>query len=769
MPAPVQLATDYYLQHFDDLLQQLQARYAPLFSQAEQQFIADFAALPLDAKRLWLRMLSRKGRVFALADLVYAEISDQAGAVAALVASGFAAPPQTADELADWLQKSPKARLWRLLELAAAAGLHSLADVKKSADKAALQQAVQAGQLLSASLLNQTEPLLALRRLEPLQYLLFLYFGRIEADLSAFTLRDLGLLPTGGFKTDYRARYLDAETARGAYFYALLRQQLSSQLPKKGSQLSPLQLTQWQQSRADWPEPPDERTLQHKEQLCYQLGRQAEKAGLTELAIDWYQHSAAFPASERLLRLYHKQQRSSELAALLTQMQQEPCCDDEYYLAVDFARRYVPALLAAPTETATAAAREARRLSDLTQLLRQAQPLQLDEIWSGRPEAGVCRQLQAQGFEAVHLENNLWLALFGLLLWHELFEAGQSAIFNEFERRPRNLTTRDFYQQQQAAIEQKLALLDQPAVATQFLLQQLSRHYGKANAVFVWQSELAEPLLALVQGAAPGALATPLRKMAQDFRRHSSGYPDLMCWQRDAQGNISQLQFIEVKAPGDSVRRNQLSRFFALQQAGFSVRLCKVEWFLDPARVYAVIDVETTGGTAQGSDRITEIAVVKLQQGRVIERFSSLVNPGRRIPAFISRLTGITDAMVADAPTFAQLAPALWQLLDGCLFVAHNVKFDYGFVRAEFARAGFTLSMAQLCTVVESRRYFPGLPSYSLGNLCAHFGIALKQHHRALADAEACAQLLLLVNAQRGAAGVSAAPVDLAAAPPADR
>jgi DNA polymerase-3 subunit epsilon len=431
------------------------------------------------------------------------------------------------------------------------------------------------------------------------------------------------------------------------------------------------------------------------------------------------------------MRLYHKLGRRAELDALLAQMQAEPCCDEEYYLALDFSRRVL----------------KQSRLTDTTHLLQQAAVLTLDELWANAPEQGALHYYHQLGFQAEHLENNLWLALFGLLLWPQLFEAADSSIHNEFERRPRDLTTPAFYQRHGVAIEAQLALLDDKATACRYLLAQSSRHYGKHNAIFSWYPELIKPVLVLVQAAPAGALAAVLRKMALDFRRHSSGYPDLMLW-RDSGSQVQDLQFIEIKAPGDSVRRNQLSRLHSLRELGFDVRLERVKWILDPARVYAVIDVETTGGTA-GNDRVTEIGLVKLQYGREIARYSTLINPQRRIPPFISRLTGITDTMVATAPAFADIAAELWQQLQGCIFVAHNVRFDYGFIRAEFARCGYQLQLPQLCTVVESRRYFPGLASYSLGNLAAHFGLELKQHHRALADAAATAELLLLINQQR--------------------
>lgn len=753
MPAPVVLPPDYYLQHFAEFLARVEAQYAGLLGPVELQFIGDYRALSPDARRLWLRMLSRKGTVFALADLQYAEISDQPAAATLLLQSGFAARPEQDADLANWLLKANKQQLWDLLQLGLAQN-QLLQLPKKSADKATLQQAVTDAALLQPALLAQSGDWLALRQTDALQYLLFLFFGRIETDLSAFTLRDLGVMATGGLRTEaqagtapagaadrseplYQARFLDVATAQAAYAYAQLKAALREAQPRKNSVMSPEQLQQWQAQSALWPEPLDERTELAREKLCEALGRQAERLGQVDTAIHWYLAGGGYPASERLMRLYHKLGRRDELEALLAQMQTEPCCDEEYYLALDFSRRVF----------------KQSRITATTHLLQQAAVLALDELWANAPEQGALFYYRQQGYQAEHLENNLWLALFGLLLWPQLFEAPDSSIYNEFERRPRDLTTPLFYQRHGVAIEAQLKLLDDKAAACRYLLAQSTRHYGKQNAIFSWYPELTRPLLALVQGAPAGALAAVLRKMALDFRRHSSGYPDLMLWRdcdSENNGQVQDLQFIEIKAPGDSVRRNQLSRLYSLRDLGFALRLERVQWVLDPARIYAVIDVETTGGTA-GNDRVTEIGLVKLQYGREIARYSTLINPQRRIPSFISKLTGITDRMVATAPGFSDIAAELWQLLQGCIFVAHNVRFDYGFIRAEFARCGYTLQLPQLCTVVESRRYFPGLASYSLGNLTAHFGIELTQHHRAFADAAATAELLLLINQQRSA------------------
>ena len=166
--------------------------------------------------------------------------------------------------------------------------------------------------------------------------------------------------------------------------------------------------------------------------------------------------------------------------------------------------------------------------------------------------------------------------------------------------------------------------------------------------------------------------------------------------------------------------------------------------------MYAIIDVETTGGQAR-FERITEIAIVLHDGDRVVDTFSTLLNPERSIPWNITQLTGISDDMVAQAPKFFEVAKQIVQMTEGAVFVAHNVSFDYGFIREEFARLGFTYTRKQLCTVRLARKVFPGLPSYSLSNLKKHFGIRVARSHRALDDTLATVDLFeRILAAQQG-------------------
>ena len=162
----------------------------------------------------------------------------------------------------------------------------------------------------------------------------------------------------------------------------------------------------------------------------------------------------------------------------------------------------------------------------------------------------------------------------------------------------------------------------------------------------------------------------------------------------------------------------------------------------------AFIDLETTGANPV-RDRITEIGVVAVDGDRVTT-WSTLVNPERPIAEFIQRLTGIHDAMVADAPTFAQVADELAERLQVRLFIAHNARFDHGFVKSEYQRLGQRFRADVLCTVRLSRRLFPEYPRHNLDSLVARHGLQTGDRHRALADADLIWQFWRLLQRDRG-------------------
>lgn len=163
--------------------------------------------------------------------------------------------------------------------------------------------------------------------------------------------------------------------------------------------------------------------------------------------------------------------------------------------------------------------------------------------------------------------------------------------------------------------------------------------------------------------------------------------------------------------------------------------------------MYAIIDIETTG-TSASYGKITEIAIILHNGEAITETYNTLINPECNIPRNITRLTGITNEMVANAPKFYEVAKKIVELTAGRFFVAHNAMFDYSFVKEEFKRLGYDYKRKTICTVKLGRKLLPGHRSYSLGNICGDLGIQITDRHRAIGDALATAKLFEILVEQ---------------------
>lgn len=166
-------------------------------------------------------------------------------------------------------------------------------------------------------------------------------------------------------------------------------------------------------------------------------------------------------------------------------------------------------------------------------------------------------------------------------------------------------------------------------------------------------------------------------------------------------------------------------------------------------RVYCIVDIETTGNGIRGN-KITEISIFKYAEGRVIDEFTSLVNPECEIPPFITGLTGIDNDTVRDSPPLRDIANDILRITEGSVFVAHSVNFDYHVIKNEFRELGIPFTRKKLCTVRLARTVFPGFRSYSLGKLCTSLNIPLEDRHRARGDARATVILFKRIMATPG-------------------
>ena len=160
--------------------------------------------------------------------------------------------------------------------------------------------------------------------------------------------------------------------------------------------------------------------------------------------------------------------------------------------------------------------------------------------------------------------------------------------------------------------------------------------------------------------------------------------------------------------------------------------------------LFAIVDIETTGGTAR-SHKIIEVAIVTFDGKKIVDTYTTLINPKKYIPPFITSLTGISNEMVEDAPTFDEVADAILEQTRDKVFVAHNVNFDYSFLKQEFNILGQRFDRRKLCSVRLAKKIIPGFQSYGLGALTSRLGISINDRHRALGDAEATAKVLKIL------------------------
>lgn len=707
----------YYHTHFTDMLRIVKTRYERCLDQDSAAFIKDFEALPVHAQYAYVRIAGRKGRVFQIDKLSYPEINNLSGQFIRLRDAGFVTSisPEDITDYLDVLTKPDLLALmrqnlcasafkasWKKPLLIDAAATHIHPEILTS-------HAAQAGRVIVQG------------RSTPLRYLLYLYFGRIEDGLQPFTLRDLGLVKAPDFKDSYGPRFENADEAHAAYFYACALNDFTY-----GDDTDVAKLID---STESWPAPLCAVSLAGRDKLLGKLGGLSERLGDITTALSLYNLSETPQCNERTVRLRYARNEHDDRAWVKTRLEgmiEDPATDDEHHFASDFyARKF-----------------DKKRTSRVTDILRGSDVIKIDEAYRHEAELAAARHFAAKGYDVHRTENAPWKMLFGLLFWQELYASETSVLHNSFERLPANLKSGTFYDDNHAAIEAKLAGLKDKTKTHLQILKTAARYHGTPNGIFMWRSRTLDKVKALLEAANTDALAQILRLMTKDWRNMKDGFPDLMR-QRDGA-----LSFVEIKAEGDVIRRNQLTRISQLNAAGFETSIARVDWVMDLNQVYVVVDVETTGGRA-GNHRVTEIGAVKIQGGKIIDEWQSLLNPQRPIPPNITRLTGISNNMVASAPLFHDIADSFAEFMGDAIFAAHNVNFDYGFISMEYKRLERRFRHPKICTVASMRKLYPGHRSYSLKNLCHDYDIALTTHHRALCDARAAAELLKLVNIKR--------------------
>jgi DNA polymerase III subunit epsilon len=353
---------------------------------------------------------------------------------------------------------------------------------------------------------------IALDNIRPLEFMLYLYFGKTEDDLKNFALRDLGIMRTNKV-TSFKARFTDGNEAGACFHYSRILDGLEVK-----------SLSIYQDAVTDifgGPDCPSDYAADLRSRAAWQVGQFFEKLGETDLAKQLYRAGSSPECNERLVRLLHGTGNKADAEDLLRRMIDDPASDGEFVFATDFfARKF-----------------GGRRTGSCTELLRTGVTLTVDDVYRGNPEAGVAGVMRRRGYRVFFTENTLWHSLFGLLFWEELFES--ELLHSSFDWVPHCLKDRSFAHRFAAQIDGKLNAI-RSGSALNLLLRPIAANWGIPNGIFAWDHVDVDALRLLLSGTSGEGIATIVRSLCENFRDMRDGFPDLML---EKDGTVS---FMEI-------------------------------------------------------------------------------------------------------------------------------------------------------------------------------------------------------------------------------
>lgn len=530
----------YYLDHFHAVLSAVTRHYGFLLSQAERRHIALLEAASPSARLLYARLANRKGPCFRRDKLLYPEIPALETGLGDLLGAGLLVSCAATDEPECLL------RCFTLEEIDA--HLPPEARIRP-------RPALLASLLTSDGLRPLLQRLLArhpLIRLPPddaWPFLRFLFFGELRDNLADFVVRELGhVVPESIPAEAIVARFKSRAEAVDAFRMASLYQEFRAIRDRWPA----AEVLAWWQSQAIRRQDLQSGIAEH-DRLVERLGRRLERAGAVASARALYRTSPTSPARARLARLLLKGGAEAEAEALLQQMAAEPATAEEAYTAADLLRRL----------------HGGTRRSAARSWQKAGRTLHLD-LPDVSVEAAVLQHYRALGWQGLHTENWLWNALFGLLFWDIIYDAASGAFHSPLQLSPSDLYETGFYERRRAAIEERLASLsDRPATLAR-CAELFRAKAGIANPFVAWQNGLAATVETCLGKVPPSGLAQVLRRMAQDLRHHTRGFPDLFLWTADG------YAFVEVKSRHDQLSAAQYQWLSFFRQAGLIVHLDNV-------------------------------------------------------------------------------------------------------------------------------------------------------------------------------------------------
>lgn len=554
-PSPVVLPEGYYEENFAAVLLTVRERYGDLLREDEIAFAAGWAERTQPARRLYVRLISRKGPVLRRDRLRYEEIPDLDGALGELAAAGYA----DAAEDVPAAELLPLALKDELLGIAA----ELLDDDTRPARAArkddvllALAENAEDG-VLKGALLGRFAVVRPLH-LEHVRTYRLLFFGNLGQDLTEFVLRDLGVVRFESYELSRELRLfptrqaiddaLDLRGCRDAVFVLLADGELAAARDVARTVLE----------RGGW-DPTSRRTL---DSLLSHVARELERAGDYEEALRLYEEATAPPARERRARVLAHLGRPDESLGLCAEIRRAPRDETEVAFAPGFEERL------------------RRKLGeDVPRRQRRRRPtaaLEVEKRDGATVETLALEALAEDGSPGFFAENWLWRSIFGLAFWDVVFAPVPGAFQHPFQYGPLDLSTPEFRAARAALVEDRLAELQTLAAPGPRLLGVYDEKYGTGNRLVAWGEELRDAIELALSRLHGGHVAAVSDRLSRDLKRYRRGLPDLFVLRDGEPG----FELVEVKGPGDQLRPEQKAWIDYLNENGLPASILRVSFRL---------------------------------------------------------------------------------------------------------------------------------------------------------------------------------------------
>ncbi|UCG00106.1 MAG: VRR-NUC domain-containing protein [Spirochaetaceae bacterium] len=564
---PEELPVGYYLDNFQRILDFVASHYDDVLTTDEKSFSQLFRALSLDARRLYVRLISRKGPLFRSDTLSYAEIKDIEAAAIELTRNGFLeqdGPCELSEELA-LLKKA------EILELIEDCGSETEIDLPRTALKALRKQ-----QLVELALSLQIEirgwirglfHLLRPQREKEILIYRLLFFGNLYQDLTEFVVTDLGHVRYESYeirKQDrlFRSREILEDTFRLIELNEAFYQAIEGRSVHEIDANALLSLLEYLPQQSPAGEDPDLRRM--RDNLINGIARHLERIGNDGQALHLYRMTELPPSRERQARILERQKRLEEAIELCRQIAGDPWED----LEREFAERYIRKL----------SGKLGLSLSktEITEIPVQLLELEFDPLLG--VEESVLRHYQGRRFTAYHGENVLWTGLFGLAFWDIVFLSLPGTFFNRYQRGPKDLYRPEFRRRRAGLIEERLRHIRSSSAWPEEMLELYDRKQGIASDLVHWKLLPRELVARCVRTIPRNHLAAIFDKLSEHLGANKSGFPDLVVFPTPRRRKTPAYELIEVKGPGDQLQINQRRWLRYFSSHGIPFRVVRVQW-----------------------------------------------------------------------------------------------------------------------------------------------------------------------------------------------